>query len=92
MMILLRKIKTKTMEKKIFLPNPEQAGAMIEYAWNNFCAFAREHGLMIDDKFADGLLKDCFAAGYSYGSNDMLGIVRDQLNAEQEANNIINNL
>lgn len=77
------------MSKMLFLPNAEQASKMIEDAWLDFRRQAKENGLAVEDDTINGLLKDIFAAGYSYGYNDMLGIIRDQMDAEYQAKCLI---
>ena len=66
------------MDKKIFLPDAEQTRQLIENAWNDFCRKAKEAGYNIDEKSAGGFIYDGFVAGYSYGYNDMLNVIRDQ--------------
>lgn len=80
------------MEKVIYLPNAEQAGRLIEDAWQDFCRQAGENGMDIADvnEAVGGLVKDCFAAGYSYGNNDMLNIIRDQMNVDGMVSELMN--
>lgn len=77
------------MEKTIYLPNADEVGKMIEDAWQDFRKKAGEAGYDIVEEMADGWVKDAFAAGYSYGHNDTLVIIRDQLNVENEIKNIL---
>ena len=77
------------MEKEIYIPNSEEISQLIEQAWQKFCEQARKAGIDINDETVDGFLKDCFVAGYCAGHNDIFGIIRDQINIDDELNNII---
>jgi hypothetical protein len=61
------------MNENIYLPSEDQLSQLIENAWQAFSHQADEAGFPLPD-----LLKDVFAAGYSYGYNDILSIVRGQ--------------
>lgn len=68
------------MEKKvIYLPNSEQAAQLMENAWQDFSAQMSENGMNFNGTKVEGLLKDMFMSGYSYGHNDCLTIIRDQM-------------
>ena len=77
------------MEKEIYIPNSEEISQLIEQAWQGFCEQAQQAGIDINDNTVDGFLKDCFVAGYCAGHNDIFGIIRDQINIDDELNNII---
>jgi len=75
---------------EIILPDNEQAGALIENAWQDFCNDARSQGYDIGEQTAGGWAKDCFAAGYVYGHNDIMNIIYDQVKSDKEIHQIIN--
>lgn len=72
-------------EYKIFLPNDEQAGQLIDVAWKDFYEKASAAGLGIDDSGVRCIVRDFFVSGYTYGYNDVLNIIRDQMAAEELA-------
>lgn len=77
-------------EMEIILPDNEQAGALIDNAWQDFCAEAKAQGYDISQLSASGWAKDCFAAGYCAGHNDILNIIFEQVKSEREIHRIIN--
>ena len=74
----------------LILPDSEQAGQLIKNAWQDFCADAKAQGYDISQLSASGWAKDCFAAGYCAGHNDILNIILEQARSEQEIHRIIN--
>lgn len=75
-------------EYKIFLPNDEQAGQLIDVAWKDFYEKASAAGLGIDDSGVRCIVRDYFVSGYTYGYNDVLNIIRDQMAAEELADGV----
>lgn len=75
-------------EYKIFLPNDEQAGQLIDVAWKDFYEKASAAGLGIDDSGVRCIVRDFFVSGYTYGYNDVLNIIRDQMAAEELAKGV----
>lgn len=69
------------MSKKIILPTAETAKKMIADSWENFKKMAEENGLPLNNPELCAFAQDMFVAGYSYGHNDCLNIVRGQLEA-----------
>ena len=72
-------------EYKIFLPNDEQAGQLIDLAWKDFYEKAEAAGYGIVHDGVRKIMKDFFVSGYTYGYNDVLNIIRDQMAAEELA-------
>lgn len=66
-------------KKVIYLPNSEQAAQLMENAWQDFAVQMKENGMNFDGTKVAELLKDIFMSGYSYGHNDCLTIIRDQM-------------
>jgi hypothetical protein len=79
------------MEQTIFLPTGEDMSKLIRNALNAFCEQAKKAGYNLNDEMEGGLLQDGFVAGYCSGWNDMLGIIRDQLNVDKDVKNMLNN-
>jgi hypothetical protein len=79
------------MEQTIFLPTGEDMSKLIRNALNAFCEQAKKAGYNLNDEMEGGLLQDGFVAGYCAGWNDMLGIIRDQLNVDKDVKNMLNN-
>jgi hypothetical protein len=77
------------MEQTIFLPSGEDMSKLIQNALNAFCEQAKKAGYNLNDEMEGGLLQDGFVAGYCAGWNDMLGIIRDQMNVEKDVKNIL---
>lgn len=75
-------------EYKIFLPSDEQAGQLIDVAWKDFYEKASAAGLGIDDSGVRCIVRDFFVSGYTYGYNDVLNIIRDQMAAEELAKSV----
>jgi len=75
-------------EYKIFLPNDEQAGQLIDVAWKDFYEKAEAAGLGIIDNGVRNIVRDFFVSGYTYGYNDVLNIIRDQMAAEELAKGV----
>ena len=71
------------------MPDREQTVRLIESAWRNFCCISEKAGLKVDDDSMNGLIKDVFLAGYSFGHKDTLNIIRGQLEAEYIVNKIM---
>ena len=70
------------MDNKIFLPNEEQVRQFIEDSWLSFRQAAAKAGFPFDDDpQAESFARDMFAAGYCYGHNDCLSVIRGQLEA-----------
>lgn len=68
------------MEKTIFLPDEQQNAQLMSNAWLEFCEEMKKNGIAFDDspsalRFAFYV----FVSGYCYGYNDLLRIVRGQL-------------
>ena len=78
------------MEQAIFLPSGDDMGKLIRNALNAFCEQAKKAGYNLNDEMEDGFLQDGFVAGYCAGWNDMLGIIRDQLNVDKDVKNMLN--
>ncbi len=73
-------------KKVIYLPNSEQAAQLMENAWQDFAVQMKENGINFNDgSKVVGLLKDIFMSGYSYGHNDSLTIIRDQMEVDDLA-------
>lgn len=79
------------MEKFIFMPNDEEFKQLFENAWQNFCKQGNEAGYNLNDDTAGGFIKEMFISGYCFGYNDTLNIIRDQLNAAHDANELLKN-
>ena len=75
-------------EYKIFLPNDEQAGQLIDVAWKDFYEKASAAGLGIVNNGVRNIVRDFFVSGYTYGYNDVLNIIRDQMAAEELAKGV----
>lgn len=69
-------------EKKIYLPDAETAGKLIENAWQEFCDQMKENDMDFTGIKVEELLHDVFVAGYAFGHNDCLAIIRDQLSID----------
>lgn len=72
-------------KKIIYLPNNEQAAQLMENAWQEFTVQMKKNGMNFDGTKVSGLLKDIFMAGYSYGHNDCLTIIRNQMEVDDLA-------
>ncbi len=57
----------------------------MENAWQDFAVQMKENGMNFDGTKVAGLLKDLFMSGYSYGHNDCLTIIRDQMEVDDLA-------
>lgn len=77
-------------DMEIILPDNAQAGQLIDNAWRDFCNDAKAQGYDICQLSASGWAKDCFAAGYCAGHNDILNIILEQVKSEREIHQIIN--
>lgn len=75
-------------EYKIFLPSDEQAGQLIDVAWKDFYEKAEAAGLGIVHDGVRSIMRDFFVSGYTYGYNDVLNIIRDQMAAEELAKGV----
>lgn len=75
-------------EYKIFLPSDEQAGQLIDVAWKDFYEKASAAGLGIVNNGVRNIVRDFFVSGYTYGYNDVLNIIRDQMAAEELAKGV----
>lgn len=75
-------------EYKIFLPSDEQAGQLIDVAWKDFYEKASAAGLGIAHDGVRSIMRDFFVSGYTYGYNDVLNIIRDQMAAEELAKSV----
>ena len=78
------------MNKTIFLPNAEQAGELIELAWQEFRKDAEANGFPFSNDENAEAAKELFICGYCYGHNDCLGIIKGQLEAMDMAVNLGN--
>ena len=59
---------------------------MIDVSWKDFYEKASAAGLdIVHDVVRRQMLRDFFVSGYTYGYNDMLNIIRDQMAAEELA-------
>lgn len=68
------------MEKTIFLPDEQQHAQLMSNAWLEFCEEMKKKGIAFDDSpTAKRFAFDFFVSGYCYGYNDLLRIVRGQL-------------
>ena len=72
-------------KKVIYLPNSEQAAQLMENAWQDFTVQMKENGMNFEGIKVAELLKDMFMAGYSYGHNDCLTIIRSQMEVDDLA-------
>ena len=72
-------------KKVIYLPNSEQAAQLMENAWQDFAVQMKENGMNFEGTKVAELLKDMFMAGYSYGHNDCLTIIRSQMEVDDLA-------
>lgn len=72
-------------KKVIYLPNSEQAAQLMENAWQDFTVQMKENGMNFEGTKVAELLKDMFMAGYSYGHNDCLTIIRSQMEVDDLA-------
>lgn len=75
---------------KIFLPNDKGLAMLMDKAWKEFCTEAQKAGYNINDKTAEGFLKDSFIGGYCYGYNDIMAIIRDQIEVGEGVNALNN--
>lgn len=69
-------------QKVIYLPNSEQAGQLMENAWQDFAAQMKKNGMGFEETKVTDLLKDIFMSGYCYGHNDCLTIIREQMEVD----------
>lgn len=76
--------------KTIFLPNAESLGQMIEKSWQQCKKQAEEAGLPLTNPDLEAFAKDMFVAGYTFGYNDNLGVIRGQLEVMELAGNMFN--
>lgn len=67
--------------KEIFMPDNKALAQMIEDSWQQCKEQAAEGGLRLTNPDLEAFAKDMFVAGYCYGHNDCLGIIRGQLEA-----------
>ncbi len=74
----------------IFLPNAESLGQMIEKSWQQCKEQAAKAGLPLTNPTLEAFAKDMFVAGYTFGYNDNLGVIRGQLDAMELAGSIFN--
>lgn len=72
-------------KKIIYLPNNEQAAQLMENAWQDFTVQMKKNGMNFEGTKVAELLKDMFMAGYSYGHNDCLTIIRSQMEVDDLA-------
>lgn len=72
-------------KKIIYLPNNEQAAQLMENAWQDFTVQMTKNGMNFEGTKVAELLKDMFMAGYSYGHNDCLTIIRSQMEVDDLA-------
>lgn len=72
-------------KKIIYLPNNEQAAQLMENAWQDFTVQMKKNGMYFEGTKVAELLKDMFMAGYSYGHNDCLTIIRSQMEVDDLA-------
>lgn len=79
------------MEREIFLPDAETARKLIDNAWQEFCQQMKESGMDFVGTKVESLIQDVFVAGYAYGHNDCLTIIRDQLNMDNWIRVALNN-
>lgn len=80
-----------TDKKIIFLPDTESAAKLIEQSWQAFKKEAEENGLAISGADTEAFIKDLFVAGYAYGHNDCLNIIRGQMEVEEILSNSFGN-
>lgn len=73
-------------EKKIYLPDDKTQGILIDNAWQEFQEQMKENGMDFSGTEVIELLHDIFVAGYAFGHNDCLGIIRDQLTIDNWMN------
>lgn len=78
------------MADNIYLPSDKGIALLIENAWKEFCTEAQKAGYNINDDTADGFLKDSFVGGYCYGYNDIMAIIRDQIEVGEGVNDLNN--
>ena len=78
------------MEKKIYMPDGEQMGKMIENDWKVFRQQCVESGIEFKDKNLEEFVKDMFVGGYCYGHNNCLSIVKGQLETMEFTGNLFN--
>lgn len=62
--------------------------SMLEEAWTHFYEKAKSKGLGLPAE-AKAMVQDFFMAGYCYGYNDLLCTIKQQLDAEEAANDLI---
>ena len=75
----------------IDLPDAELMRSMAEEAWSTFHKEAISKGVKIPAE-AKALLPTFFLAGYCNGYNDLLYAIKQQLEAEEAANDLIEGL
>lgn len=75
-------------ESTIFLPSAEQQGQLIESSWSDFYERMQSVGFGIDKDNARRLAHDLFVAGYTFGWNNGIGIIRGQIEAEELAKGV----
>lgn len=79
------------MDKKIFLPDNQTLAKMIEDSWQKCKEQAAKAGLELTNPDLEAFAKDMFVAGYTYGYNDNLGVIRGQLEAMNMIGDIFGN-
>lgn len=81
------------MKKEVIIDllDAELMKSMVEEAWSHFHKEAISKGLKIPAE-AKAMVQDFFMAGYCYGYNDLLYTIKQQLEAEEEANDLIEGL
>ena len=79
------------MDKKIFLPDNQTLAKMIEDSWQKCKEQAAKAGLEHTNPDLEAFAKDMFVAGYTYGYNDNLGVIRGQLEAINMIGDIFGN-
>lgn len=77
------------MGQKIILPDRETASRLIKNAWNDFREQVKEAGYEEGD-IDIGLMEAFFMGGYCAGSNDMLFIIRGQMEGMNIESEIFN--
>ncbi len=77
------------MKQTIFLPNAEESTQLIKNAWKQFLQQAKKQaGWTQEEVQKEFPANEAFIAGYCFGYNDGMGIVKDQL----ESSNYINDM
>ena len=75
-------------ESTIFLPSAEQHEQLIESSWRDFYERMQSAGFGIDKDNARRIARDFFVAGYTFGWNNGIGIIRGQIEAEELADGV----